>query len=468
MTLPLSLDHLHEEVPGGVLRPEDPDYPEAVTTMAGPGEPELVVQPASPGEVAAAVGFARDHGLPLTVRAGGHSVAGLTRASGGLLLDLRRMRRIEVDPASRLVRIDGGACWGGVAQALAPHSLGLTAGDTAGVGVGGLTLGGGIGWMVRRHGLAIDNLVGAEVVTADGKVVKVSDAEHPELFWALRGGGGTLGVVTRFDFVAQEVSDVVFGNVMFAVDDPMALLGRWRDVQRGADERLTTILTLIPPMGEQPAIARLGLCFAEPGPDADAAVEALLELGVVLSHDVAVRPYAEVLEDVEHPAGMRIAMRNTFLPGLSDAVLANVAAVYAHAPTMVSLRALGGAFSRVPAEATAFAHRSAEAMVAAIRFSPDSGDPTLADIPGWDALAGHGTGSYVNFLSSAGQEEAAASYPAGTAHRLARVKSEYDPANVFDRAIGHRRLTRTPGDGIATDETATAGTRDDTVRRGMA
>ncbi len=436
MTLQLPINDLTATIP--VLRPDDAGYAEAVTTMTGEGRPDLVVRPRTAVEVAATVLFARDHGLPLTVRAGGHSVAGLTTASGGVLLDLRLMTTIKVDPTSRLVRVGGGTSWDRVARELQPHGLGLTAGDTGSVGVGGLTLGGGIGWMVRRHGLAIDSLVGAEIVTADGKIRQASADQHADLFWALRGGGGNFGVVTRFDFVAHPVTDVVFGTVTFALDDPLALLTGWRDFQRDADERLTTVLTLVPAMGEQPAVAMLGLCFAGDHGEAHPSVESLLRLGTVLSNDVGVRPYADVLENADRPAGLRFAVHNTFVPDLGVAALADIEGLFASGRTMLSLRAMGGAVSRVADNATAFAHRSAEAMVVAVRPLTEDLAPDEEAIPGWSSVARYGTGSYVNFLSSATDAETAASYPTPTLRRLARAKADYDPDNLFRQTVNVR------------------------------
>lgn len=427
----------------GVLRPGEPGYSQAVNAMTGHGSPELVARPRTAEHVAAAVHFARTQGLELTVRAGGHSMAGLTTATGGLLLDLRAMHQVEVEASSALVRIGGGACWGQVAEELAPHGLGLTAGDTSSVGVGGLTLGGGIGWMVRRYGLAIDSLLGAELVTADGAIRQVSEDEHPDLFWALRGGGGNLGVVTRFDFRAQPVTDVVFGTVLYALDAPRPLLTRWRDFQCDADERLTTVLTLLPAMGDQPAAATLELCFAGSWEEAGGVLDELPGLGTMLSNDVDVRPYAGVLEDVDHPPGMRVAVDSAFLAELSDAALAEMAGVYDAAPTILSVRALGGAFARVPAAATAFGHRSAQALAIAMRFTADTRAPVPTEITGWEAVARHGMGSYVNFLSAATDEAVAAAYPEPTMHRLAAIKAEYDPGNLFRRT--HNVRPQGPG-----------------------
>ncbi len=437
MTLQIPVDYLSATIPDGVLRPGDPGYAEAATTLTGEGTPDLVVRPRTAQEVAAAVRFARGHRLPVTVRAGGHSMAGRSTVPGGLLVDLRRIDGTAIDPGTRLVRVGGGATWGAVAAALEPHGLGLTAGDTATVGVGGLTLGGGIGWLVRRDGLAVDHLVGAEVVTADGQVLEVSAREHPELFWALRGGGGGFGVVTRFDFVAQPVREVLFGSVVLALEDPHALVTAWHAHQHAADERLTTELSLIPPMGERPATAALGLCFTGGREEGAAVVDPLLRMGTVLSSDVAVRPYATVLAEAHHPPGTRVTIRSALLPELDDAARRDVAGLVA-AGSVASLRSLGGAFGRVPEDTTAFAHRSADVMVVTVNIG---GDDDGQEPPEWAAVASRGTGGYVNFDSTTGEGAVSAAYPSPTRRRLEQVKATYDPSGLF-RGVVALRPTR--------------------------
>lgn len=412
------------------LRPGEDGYDAAVATVTGTGTPDLVVQPRTAAEVATAVRLARAHQLTLTVRSGGHSMAGLSRPASGLLLDLARIADITVDPASRITRIGAGARWGAVAEVLGRYGLGITAGDTASVGVGGLTLGGGIGWLVRRYGLAIDNLVGAEVVTAAGAVLEVSAEQHHDLFWSLRGGGAGTAVVTRFDFRAHPVSDVLFGTITLAADDPLAVLKGWRDVQRGADERLTTVVSLLPAMGERPGAVMVQVCFDGPEEDVQDSLDRLRELAPVLGTDLAVRPYAGVLEEADPPHGMRVAVTNTFLD-LSDAALAALAALYTDGGTVVALRALGGAVARVGQDATAFAHRRAEAMAIAVRFSPTGAGPAPSVPARWRAVAACGNGTYVNFRSEADAGVLASAYPPATRQRLARTRAEYDPEGVL-------------------------------------
>jgi FAD/FMN-containing dehydrogenase len=403
----------------------------------------VVVRPRDPDEVAAALAHAADQDLAVSVRSGGHSLIG-PGPTGGMLIDLAQLDDVEVlDARRRLVRIGGGATWGGVATALDRHGWSLTAGDTAGVGVGGLTLGGGIGWMVRRYGLAIDNLVGARVVSADGRLLTTSADEHPELFWALRGGGGNFGVVVDFDFVAQPVTTVHFGSVAYRLDDPADLLGRWRDAMRDAPEELSSTLVLPPSTPEAPPAATVLFCYAgDPGTavlDVDDAIEPLLELGPVAEANISERRYAEILEDAALPPGLRLVVRNTLVPSLDDAAIAAIAAIEglhaAGGPMALAVRSLGGAFGRVPPDATAFAHRDAEAMVVGMLMLP--GATTEAEIERmlvpWRAVAAHGTGTYVNFQGSATAEDLAAAYPPATYARLAAVKRAYDPANRFSR-----------------------------------
>ncbi|HEY0951610.1 FAD-binding oxidoreductase [Nocardioides sp.] len=441
----MSLHEIDLQIDQGaeVLRPGDEEYDDAARVFGATGRPALVARPRSPDEVAAAVAYGVRHEMPVSVRSGGHSVLGHGTNTGGVVIDLARMDAVEVlDADRRLVRVGGGAQWGAVAAALDPHDWGLTAGDTTSVGVGGLTLGGGIGWMVRRHGLAIDNLVGARVVSADGRLVTASATEHPDLFWALRGGGGNFGVVVDFDFVAQQVGNVHVGRVAYLLEDPVDLLLRWRYAMRRAPEELSSTLVLMPELPGSPPAAMVLLCYAgEPGApvsEADAAIEPLLELGTVVEASVAERRYADVLEDAHHPPGIRMVGRNILAPTLSTDLAEAIARLHrSPGPAAVAVRSLGGAFGRVPAEATAFAHRDAEVLVVCGLMVPaDVPDaevePMLAP---WQDVAVHGTGTYLNFQGSATPADLAAAYPPATYARLAAVKAAYDPDNVF--ALNH-------------------------------
>ena len=427
-----------------VLRPGDGGYDAAARMFYSTGRPAVVVRPRDPDEIAAALTCAVRDDLAVAVRSGGHSPLGHDSNAGGMVIDLAHLDDVDVlDTSRRLVRVGGGATWGRVAAALDPHRWALTAGDTASVGVGGLTLGGGIGWMVRKHGLALDNLVGARVVTADGRLLSASPDEHPDLFWALRGGGGNFGVVVDFDFLAQPVGTVHFGSVAYRLDDVADLLARWRDAMRVAPDELSSTLALPPRMPGAPPSATVLLCYAgEPGTtgsEADAAIEPLLGLGTVSAARICERRYVDILEDAAPPRGLRLAVRNTLVPSLDDTVLAAIARLHAATtvPTAIAVRGLGGAFSQVPVDATAFAHRHAEAMVVGLLMLPDTAtdaEVARALVP-WRAVAALGAGPYVNFQGSATAEDLAAAYPPATYARLATVKRDYDPGNRF--ALNH-------------------------------
>jgi FAD/FMN-containing dehydrogenase len=435
---PMSLQHTDLAVEA--VRPGDDGYEAAARVFFASGEPALVTRPRDPDEVAAALAHAGRHQLAVSVRSGGHSPLGHSTNTGGMVIDLSHLDDVRVlDAGRRLVRVGGGATWGQVAAALDPYGWGITAGDTSSVGVGGLTLGGGVGWMVRRDGLAIDSLVGARVVTADGRLLTTSERDHPELFWALRGGGGNFGVVVDFDFVAQPVTNLHFGSVAYRLDDPADLLVRWRDAMRLAPEELSSTLVLMP---GAPAAATVLLCYAgDPDTTAahvDAATEPLFELGTVTRANLAERRYPDILEDGQHPPGLRLVVRNALVPTLDDAVIGAITRMHAAAhPTAIAVRSLGGAFGRVPADATAFAHRDAEAMVVGMVMLPDTATDADAEraLVGWRAVAAHGTGTYVNFQGSATAADLAAAYPPATYARLAAVKRAYDPTNRF--ALNH-------------------------------
>lgn len=431
---------LNDELRGDVLLPGDDGYAAAATTFFARGKPALVVRPRDADDVAAAIRHARREGLALSVRSGGHGLTGSATNDDGLLLDLAHLDTVDLlpqdgsGPEPRRVRVGAGARWGHVLRTLAPHGLGLSAGDTADVGVGGLTLGGGIGWLVRAHGLAIDHLVGARVVTADGRVLRTGPDEHADLFWAIRGGGGGFGVVVSFDFVAERVPLVHFGTLTYRPDDPARLVTAWRDHMRTAPESLTSTLALVPPMFGAPATATVTLCYADDAAGPLRAVAPLRALGEVLSDDVRVMRYADVLASAHEPPPGRLLSRNVLVPTLHDGVVAAVVDAYrSGVPTV--LRGLGGAFGRVPADATAFAHRDAEAMVVCAAFLPADASEADADdaLSAWPAVARHGTGVYLNFQGSRTPDDLATAYPPATLARLAAAKRRYDPGNVLGR-----------------------------------
>ena len=433
---------------GEVLAPGQDGYDEAAATVFAVGTPDLVVRPRDPSEVAAALRYAAHRGLPVSVRSGGHSPAGHGTNDGGVVIDLRHLRAVRVlDRDTRLVRVGAGATWGEVAAALRPHGLALTSGDTASVGVGGLTLAGGIGWMVRRYGLAIDAVTAADVVTADGQLVRADATEHPDLLWALRGGGGNFGVVVSLDFTAQPVGAVHYGANAYRLDTPLGtaacgaagglpgLIRAWRDLMRVSDESLTTALALVPPMMGRPSMVMLRCCYASA--DAAAATAALAPfrgLAPVAADEARLVPYAGVLDETRMPPGMRVQMRNAFFRQLDNEGASAIAGLFRDGAA-VELRSLGGAFGRVPADATAFAHRDASVFLVAGTMLPPGAPDEAADkaLATWPAVAAQASGAYTGFSGQATDAEVAAAYPAATYKRLAAVKRRYDPDNVFRR-----------------------------------
>ena len=437
---------------GEVLTPGQDGYDEAAVTVFAAGAPDLVVRPRDASGVAIALRYAVGAGLPVSVRSGGHSPAGHSTSDGGVVIDLRYLREVRVlDPVTRQVRVGAGATWGAVAATLQQAGLALTSGDTASVGVGGLTLAGGIGWMVRRYGLAIDAVTGADLVTADGRLVRADATEHPDLLWALRGGGGNFGVVVSLDFTAQPVASVHFGPIIYRLDaltggagknaaggrtDGLArLITGWCDLMRAGDESLTTALALVPPMMGRPAMVVLRCCYASADEGAaTAALAPFRRLAPVAADEIRLVPYAGVLEEARMPPGMRVQMRNAFFRRLDDDRAAAVAGLFRDGAA-VELRSLGGAFGRVPADATAFAHRDASVLLVAGTMLPPGTPPDAADkaLATWPAVAAQASGAYTGFLGPATDAEVAAAYPAPTYKRLAAVKRRYDPGNVFRR-----------------------------------
>ena len=423
----MTIDHI-------AIRPGDAEYDEARTTIAGTAEPAVVLRPTDTAEVVAALEYVRVADLELAIRSGGHSPLQYSNSNGGAVIDLSRLDAVEVLGDGR-VRIGAGSTWGAAAAALAAHGLAITSGDTRSVGVGGLTQAGGMGWMVRKHGLTIDSLLAAEVVTAGGEVVRADADTNPDLFWGLRGGGGNFGIVTAFEFQAQPVTTIHFGTLSFALDDVPQLLKSWAATMESAPEELSTALALMPGMGDFPAGATLWVAYCGDDPTV---IESLRSLGNLQSDTVSEKRYADVLEEPPHPPeGIRPEVGNTLVEQLSGDCIDAIAAAYSSgtAGRVVFLRNLGGAMGRISPDATAFAHRAAQVLVVSAKFLP-------ADIPDdvreaarseWQTIRRHGIGSYAGFLASDRPDDLAALYPPETMARLVEVKRAWDPDNVFHR-----------------------------------
>jgi len=434
-----ALETLRRDFGGGIIEPGGAEYESARRSRSAPGSPAYVLRPKTVGDVQASVRFAARAGLLLSVRGGGHSFAGFGTNDGGVVIDLRELANVEItDKERHLVRIGGGATWGQVAAALAPHGLAISSGDTKSVGVGGLTLTGGIGWKVRKYGLALDHLAAVEVVTANAEVVHASVEENPELFWAIRGGGGNFGIVTSFQFAAHPTTDVFYGKIAFPASQAGTVLQGWADYLRTAPEELTSVVEFASPFAGGPeAPVEIYLAFDGDDPQLAAqAIDPIRRLGTVTGDDIALQPYADTLADgATPPPGIQFVPRSAFADKESvPKVLQILAEVRASERSpIITIRSVGGAVSRVPNDATAYAHRQAELMFVTASAGPkpavQAARPALETI--WGRLAPHVNGAYANFLASATEEDVAAIYPTQTYKRLAAAKRRYDRGNLF-------------------------------------
>ena len=451
------LAELRPRLRGELVLPGDEAYPRRRLTFTAEGEPAVIARCRDPQDVRLAIGYARRRGWRISVRSGGHGSTGHGTNDGGMVIDLSGLNSVQLlDRAAGTVRVGAGATWSRVAEVLTAEGLAISAGDTGNVGVGGLLLGGGIGWMVRRYGLALDSLRAAEIVTADGRFIRASESERADLFWAIRGGGGNLGILTAVELVARPHPRVVFGTVRFPGARVGDVLARWGAVLPGLPEELTTTVTAVAGPGGrsgQPGPVSVGFCYA--GEDAVAAERALAsilrigqKLNVEPEVDLAVKPYDQILENVGEPGsvpGMRAVVRSGFCTEVGGDLAARLTNGLATIPPLIlNVRHLGGAVGRIDPGATAYAYRRAQALVVGIMMGP----ALVLDQEGqrfdefWAGLAPEVFGAYVNFLSNATEADVAAVYPDPTYRRIAEVKGRYDPDNVFDRNHNVRPLTR--------------------------
>ena len=441
------MEMLRSRLRGQLITAGDADYDEArrVLYFTVDRRPRAIVRAADARDVAAAVDFARDHSLPLAVRSGGHSLAYLSVIDNAIVVDLSDMARVSIDPDMRIARVQPGATSGDLAGPANAHGLALSTGDTHSVGMGGLTTGGGIGFMVRKHGLAIDNLLSAQVVTAAGDILTASAEEHSDLFWAIRGGGGNVGIVTEFVFRLAPVSQILGGELMLPAS--REVLRGYLDYAASAPDDLTTIANLIyaPPAPHVPAehVGKLVLSILVSWTGDTAAGELALAplraLATPVADAVAPIPYPEIYRFTAHQAEPHAAsIRMMFADDLSDEALdATLSAMErASSPfSLIQFRGLGGAMARVANGATAFAHRERRYFVAVIGLWLDAKeDPAVHDAwtaALWQTIRHEGRGVYVNFLEVEGPDRVRDAYPPATFARLAAVKRRYDPRNLF-------------------------------------
>ena len=435
------------DLDGTVMAPGEPGYDEGRTVFYGgiDRRPAAIVRAANVDDVSRVIALARETGVELAIRSGGHSIPGHSTTDGGIVLDLRDLNALEIDVERRTAWVGGGVTTGRYTLAAAEHDLATPFGDTGSVGIGGLTLGGGVGYLVRKHGLTIDNLLAADVVTADGKLLRADADSHPDLFWALRGGGGNFGVVTGLQLRLHELETVV-GGMLILPATPEAIHGFIAEAE-AAPEELSAIANVMPapPMPFLPPeqhgrlIIFAVLVYAGEAEAGERAMAPFRALAEPIADMLGPKPYPEIFMPAEegfHPvASVRTMYVDTIDRSAAEMIVEQLQASTAMMAA-VQLRVLGGAAARVPVDATAYAHRRSPIMVnvAAMFGSSDETpvhEPWVAGLA--DALRQDGHGAYVNFLGDEGPERIRAAYPGETWDRLVAVKRRYDPTNLFRR-----------------------------------
>jgi FAD/FMN-containing dehydrogenase len=448
-----TMNELEDAIEGSIVRPGDDDYEDArhIWNHAIDKRPALIVRPRTTEDVVGAVTFAASEGLPIAVRGGAHSVAGFSTCDDGMVIDLCSMTDVHVDPKAQRAVAGGGTKWAAFDAATQAHGLATTGGLVSTTGIGGFALGGGIGHLVRAHGLTCDNLLAAEVVTADGTVVRASADDDAELLWALRGGGGNFGVVTSLELALYPVGPTVLGGVVFyAGDDAADMVAGWRDAVADAPDELSSLvnLTTAPPapfLPEEWHFKKIGAviaCWAGDPAEGEEVVKPLRKLGHVVTDLLGPMPYVQLqqLIDPLWEAGSANYFTSAFLDRLPDDAIATYADFHRKSPDLpvqaeLHIHHLGGAMGRVPPDATAFTDRTSPYIVNCIARTPDAAD--LPPHRTWaraarDAMAAYGNGRlYVNFTGEGGADNVKAAYAPDVLRRLQQVKDRCDPSNRF-------------------------------------
>ncbi len=449
--MPDQTQHSTTRFQGTTLRPSDPSYDEArsVFNSMVDRRPDRIMRCHSAEDVAAALAAARLEGMPISVYGGGHGVTGSAVVDGGVCLDLRGINDVVVDPEARIARVGGGATWGAVDAATQQHGLAVTGGRVTTTGVGGLALGSGSGWLERYCGFTCDNLVSAQVVTADSRIVTASEDEHPDLFWALRGGGGNFGIVTEFTFRLHQVGPMVLGGLlMYPAEMAADVLRFWRDFMADAPDEVGSGVAFItaPPLDFVPEPVRghpvvgVVICYAGDPESGKRALAPLLEFGPPAVDMVQPMPYVAVqqLIDAGNPKGVRNYWSADFFDNLTDTAIDTLVS-HASRPvsplTQTIVVAGGGAIARVPEDATACGQRTAPFNVHYLGMwtDPADDDANIAFIREMAAVMKPWTTGrvYINFIGDEGPGRVEAAYGPEKYSRLQRIKRVWDPNNVF-------------------------------------
>ena len=442
VTLPKSaVEELRASLRGALLLPGQPGYDDArrVLNASIDKHPALVVQPSGTADVRTAVSFARQHGLLLAVKCGGHSFGGKSTCDGGLQIDLSRFRGVRVDPQARIAYVAGGSLLGELDHEALACGLVTTAGTVSHTGVGGLTLGGGFGRLARRYGLALDNLQGVDIVTADGRLLHASDEENPDLFWGVRGGGGNFGVVTSFEFRLHPMQrQVIGGDVAFPIARARELLDFYADYAAAAPDELYVDASMVAPPGGAPGIFEISVCHSGAPGDAERVLAPLRKLGAPLKDTIGPMDY-EALQRSQDRSDARnfgTYLKSGFLDDFPPALPAAIVDGFQADPgrfTATFFQQSGGAVGRVAKDATAFPHRSSRFnLLTAVSWNvADDGAPHIAyGRAYWPKLERFTNGYYTNEVANEPQRQVDENYQ-GNIGRLVELKTRYDPANLF-------------------------------------
>ena len=445
-----TVQELRDAVHGEIVTAADDGYADACRIWNGAHDgrtPALIVRCSDAADVIAAVGFARSNGLTIAVRGGGHSIAGFSTVDDGIVIDLSPMNNVRVDPAARRATVGGGAVWADVDQETQAHALATTGGLVSTTGVAGFTLGGGIGWTMRKFGLACDNLTAADVVTADGRLVHTSETENPDLLWGLRGGGGNFGIVTQFDFDLHPLGPMIYaGPIFYPADAARDLLLAFREWAGDAPDEITAVinLTTAPPLPVIPEewhgkkVAALVAASTGPVDEGEALVRPIRGVAEPIADLLGPMPYQAIqtLLDPLWQKGIHSYFKATNLARLDDVLVDRLCEIHLAAPgpqCELHVHQMGGAVGRVADGATAFAERSMPFVLNAVTGWHDPGVGAAHREWARTAIAATSDAStgraYVNFLGDA--DAARTSYGEETYARLAALKNDYDPTNVF-------------------------------------